>query len=128
MSSRECYPSPSQTFVGSSGGREVFSLTKSLLSVAPGEEFDDFIQAELIGFNTYHVHYFINATATMYLYWCPSIEKSFVFEQSVPLIASVGGIGQILSASTKSRFLSIKIINTDIVPITDIRVSIYGVS
>jgi len=128
MSSRECYPSSSQNPIASSGGREVFSLTKSLLSVLPGEVFESFIQAEVYGFNTYHVHYFTNASVTIDLSWSPSIEKNFVWERSIPVLASVGGIGEIISASTKSRFLSITIMNTDIVPLTDVRISIYAVA
>jgi hypothetical protein len=130
MASREQHPYSDSYLPISllpSGGKEVFSLTKSLLSVLPGDVFQSFIQVDVQGFNTYHVHYFTNASASIDLYWSPSIDQNFVFERTIPIIASVGGIGEIISASTKSRFLSIKIINTDIVPLTDIKISIYSV-
>jgi hypothetical protein len=115
------------SFHNRNGGKKVYSIEKSGLSIAPGNQIQVPFILDLHPYDAYHVHYFVNATLDVDVYWKPTISDNFALEKTVPVTPTVGGIGGILSGSTRSRFLKIDFISTDIVPVTDISVFVYGV-
>jgi hypothetical protein len=123
---QESYPNENQRhFV--QGGRKLFSLQRDGLSIAPGTQLQFPLQLDLHTYDSYHVHYFVNASLEVDVYWKPSIRDNFALEKTLTVPATVGGIGGILSGGTKSRFLKVEFTNIDVVPVTDITVFVYGV-
>lgn len=129
MSNRGSFPlDPLNTVFSDSGGRKVFFINKTGLSIAPGSKVQFPVSVDLHSFTTYHVHYFVNASLDVDVYWKPNINSVYALEKTIAVTATVGGVGGILTGTTKSRFLSINFINSDVIPVTDILVSIYAVS
>ena len=107
---------------------EVFRIQKSLLSIAPGEIVQFPIRIDISNYSAFHVHHLNNASAEANIYWLSDVVGDIAFEKTIVIPATgPGNIGRIISSSVKSRFLDITITNTDIVPLTDIYVSVFGV-
>lgn len=113
--------------VRSSGGTEIFRIQKSLLSIAPGEVVLRPFQIGLKEYSYFHVHYLINASVDVNISWRSNVSGEIGLEKTIAIPATVGNIGGIISSSSKSHFLSITFTNTDIIPLTDIYVSVFGV-
>lgn len=108
-------------------GREVFRVIKTGLSIAPGTQLQIPITVDLHAYNVFHIHYFVNASLDVDIYWKPSLTDTFTYEKTIAAVPAVGGVGQIISGSSKSRFLKVDLTNTDVVPVTDILVTIFAV-
>lgn len=109
-------------------GTKVLHIIRELLSIAPGSLVDVPLQVDVSHYSAYHVHYKIDASVAVNIYWSVSVRSDFGHEKTILLPATVGDVGGILTGSTKSKFLSITFTNTDIVPLTSIYVSIYAVA
>lgn len=116
--------------MGAAAGKRVFTTKKTNLNILPGELLcPGRINVDLSSHTSYHVHYAANTALTADVFWKPSLEASYGLEKTVviPFSPTWQTLGGIFSGTTKSRFLSISIRNTDVVPLTDVRVSIFAI-
>ena len=107
-------------------GTRVYSIVRTGISVAPSAILPLHTTIDLKRFNTFHVHYFTDAALEITVLWKASAVDNYTTENIVSVPATVAGKGGILSSSTKSRYLSIILTNDDVVPLTDINVSIFA--
>jgi len=114
--------------VSSRKSQEVFRYEKSLLSIAPGEivQFPLFV---IMGrYSSFHVHHLNNASVDANIYWSATVGGEIALEKTIAIPATIGTVGGLISSTTKSLFLHITFTNTDIVPLTDIYVSVFGIN
>ncbi len=123
--------SSSTVALGTLDGEVIYHINRSDLSIAPGERMDVKITLDMIRYTTFFVHYFVNTPANIYVHWRPTIASAYALEKTIPVaatpIAGSGGLGGVLAGTTKSRFLSVSIENTDpVVTLTHVSVSVYA--
>ena len=113
----------------SNRGEEVFQIQRNNISVGPGNFVSFPIDVDLRNYTSFAIHYFIDASMDVFVRWKAGFSDSNNNIENIIPIPSTGGggtIGGIFTGSVKGQYLMITMQNTDLVPLTELKIFIYA--